>query len=198
MALGDDGGHHKDKAAQVSHLLVRDVILDQVAHAHLQLILKFFVFLHFFLNQLDGLRAYVTPKVVETVEVPEEREKGVSDPAAVLVVVADNALVLVELFEESDFGHFPFEVGPVSEEVALVKLVELIPHLLSLLLGLGVDFFGELGLVFLELEDGVLLHLLGELIEDDLLLGPSVLVELNLRYMVLFIEFILRILLHCG
>lgn len=59
-----------------------------------------------------------------------------------------------------DFGHFAFEVRPVLEEVALVELVEFVPHFVALICELLVSLLVYLRVVLCQLVQSFLLHLL--------------------------------------
>ena len=45
------------------------------------------------------------------------------------------------VFEEGDFWHLSFEVGPVFEEIAFVELVELVPDFVAAVGHEVVDLF---------------------------------------------------------
>jgi hypothetical protein len=87
------------------------------------------VFVHFLLDEDDGLGGDVAAVVVEAVELSEKGEEGVAHAAAQLVVVAGETELLMTLLEVGDFRHLPLEIGAVFEEVAFVELVELVPYL---------------------------------------------------------------------
>ena len=136
------------------------------------------MFFHLLLDERDGFSGDVAAVVVEALELSEEREDGVADSAAQFVIVFAFLFVLKVLFEESDFGHLPLEIGSIFEEIAFMEFIEFIPDLMSTI-GHGlVLLFCDLCLIFAELllcgED----HLRCELIEDDVLFGSSILIEL--------------------
>lgn len=107
--------------------------------------------LHFLLDEGDSLGGDVAAEVVEAGELSEQGEQCVTDSAAQFRKVADCFLLLVQFSEPGDLDHFSFQVGSVSEEVAFVEFVELVPNLLGVGLGLLVLVFRKLRLVLFEL-----------------------------------------------
>ena len=89
------------------------------------------------------------------------------------------------LFEEGDLWHFPFEVGPVLEEVALVVLVELVPHLPTCICVFLILLLGYCDFVLAQGFLRLLLHFGGEAVEDYLLFGAAPLVEFCLSPLLL-------------
>ena len=132
--------------------------------------------LHFFLDESDGFFGDIAAVVIEALELSEEGEECVPHSAAKFVVVAGFPRQLMQLLEVCDFWHFAFEVGPVLEEVALVELVELVPDPVAARSQSLVVLLGDQSVVSGELADCFLLHLLGQLIEDDHLFGSAALV----------------------
>ena len=136
------------------------------------------MFFHLLLDEGYCFGGDIATIVVEALELSEEGEDGVADSTAKFVVVFAFLFVLKVLFEESDFRHLSFEIGSIFEEIAFVEFIEFIPDLVSTI-GHGlVLLFCDLCLIFVELllcgED----HLRCELIEDDVLFGSSILIEL--------------------
>ena len=178
MLFRHDRRQHKNQSRQISCLGVGDFVLHQIAHGNVQPILVLFVFFHLLLDEVDGLFGDVAAVVVEAGVVPEEGEEGVADATAEFDEIADDFLLVVELFVEGDGVDFPFEVGSVLEEVALVEFVELIPDLFGVILCLLILFLRYFRLFLGELVEGFLLHLLRQVVEDHLLFRPPKLIQL--------------------
>jgi hypothetical protein len=102
-------------------------------------------------------------------------------------------MLFVVLLEEGYLGHLSLKVGSIFEETAFVELVEFIPYLLPAVSHLLVVLFGDYSLILGELFVCLLLHLFCEVIEDDMLFGTTILVELDLTPNLLFWS----VFLHC-
>lgn len=96
-------------------------------------------------------------------------------------------------FEEGDFRHFSLEIGSILEEVASMRLIELIPYFLTTVDHFLIFFFCDYGLIFGELSDCFLFHLFSEFIENDMLFGSPILIEFYLSPY-LFLGYVF---LHC-
>ena len=116
----------------------------------------------------------------------QEGEDGVADPAAEFIIISSLFFESEVFFEEGDFGHFPFEVGSVFEEIAFVELIEFIPNFGSAVGHLLILLFGDCGLIFLQLLSCIVDHFGGEFVEDDVLFGSAVLIEFYLSPLGLF------------
>lgn len=91
------------------------------------------MFLHLLVNKFYCLGRNIATIVIEAFELAKEGKQSIANSTTEFVVVAYFACELMVLFEVCYFWHLSLEVGPVSEEIALVELVELIPHLLTAL-----------------------------------------------------------------
>ena len=100
------------------------------------------MFFHLFLNERNSFCRNIASEVVKTGELPEKGKKSITNCTSQFCKITCYFFSLVEFSEVGDLDHFPFKVSPVPEEVTLMKLVELIPHFLGVILCFFILFFG--------------------------------------------------------
>lgn len=152
---------------------------------------------HFLFDQRNGLGRDVASEIIEARELSEKWEEGVSYRTPQFREITDNFFLFIKFSKPSDFDHFAFKVCSVSEKVALVELVELVPYFLCVFLCLFILVLRKLSMIFLEFLLKLFFHLFGQLVEDNFLFGTAGLVQLNLADFDIIVLIIL-LLLNLG
>ena len=159
-----------------------ELIFCQVTHFNFQSTLIFWMFLHFFSNEGDRFSRDIEPIVIETGIFPQQRKESITNSTAQFNKLALPASFLMQLFEDGDRFDFPFQVGTIFKKTTLVEPIKFIPHFLGFAFCFLIHLFCFNNLILLQLGSGLLLHLFGQLVEDNLLLGAPKLVEICLVF----------------